>query len=164
MRRSHGLWLNAAFVWVGALPWLLALVGLDFSFLYHGLCHQAAARTLHFAGDPMVVCSRCAGVHLGLVLGVAAVGLGRDRGRGRVREWLLKHGRTLVLLSIALNLVDWLASVWLPLSHTTRIIAGATFGAAATSFMLASLGVTRAVAPTAATALSAPDRTPQPVV
>jgi uncharacterized membrane protein len=42
---------------------------------YHPLCHQIPSRSLAWAGHPMAVCARCAGLYLGgaLALAVAAV-------------------------------------------------------------------------------------------
>lgn len=56
---------------VGLLPWLIAL--LDLSMLHQAFrpfCHQEPERSLFFGGTQMVVCSRCAGIYSGLVLGV----------------------------------------------------------------------------------------------
>jgi uncharacterized membrane protein len=42
---------------------------------YHPLCHQVPSRSLSWAGHPLAVCSRCAGLYLGgaLALLLAAV-------------------------------------------------------------------------------------------
>lgn len=118
---------------IGALPWLLSAAGFDGGFLFAFLCHQAPERTLHLGGEPMALCSRCAGVHLGLMLG----GLAALHAGGHA--FWMRHGRALVILAIALNGLDWAVFHVLPLSHASRIVAGACFGGSATAFMLAAL-------------------------
>lgn len=118
---------------IGAVPWLLAAAGADSGFLFAFLCHQAPDRTLHLNGEPMALCSRCAGVHLGLMLGALAA-----LPRGGHAFWM-RHGRALVIGAIGLNLLDWAVFHVVPLSHVSRIAVGACFGASATAFMLAAL-------------------------
>ena len=118
---------------IGALPWALTVAGVDGAFFFAQLCHQMPDRTLHLHGEAMVVCSRCAGIYLGLMLGP---GLALS---SRLRAWLVDHGRLLVIATIVANIVDWTVSIFVPLSHVSRIGVGALFGAAATGFMLAAL-------------------------
>jgi len=42
---------------------------------YHPLCHQLPSRSLDWAGHPLAICARCAGLYLGaaLALGLAAL-------------------------------------------------------------------------------------------
>lgn len=63
--------LMGGILFVGLLPWLIAL--LDLSVLhaaFRPFCHQEPERSLFFGGTQMVVCSRCAGIYAGLVVGV----------------------------------------------------------------------------------------------
>ena len=124
--------LPAAFIVIGLLPWLFAFAGADAAIFYRVFCHQMEERTLHFDAMPMALCSRCAGIHLGLVLG-AVLALWRP-----AHGWLRSRGRALVMAAIGVNVLDWLVSFWL-LSHVSRIAAGALFGAAAAAFMIAAL-------------------------
>jgi hypothetical protein len=83
----------------------------------------------------MVVCSRCAGVHLGLVAGALSA---------LPQRWL-GWGRALVMLAVAANVVEWaINALGAPLSHGARLACGAAFGWAATAFFVASLRFTAA--------------------
>jgi uncharacterized membrane protein len=62
-------------VWVG-LTTLLAAVGPRslhalFDLPFHVLCHRIPERILSIAGAPMPICSRCAGIWIGLSLSAA---------------------------------------------------------------------------------------------
>jgi hypothetical protein len=125
---------------VGALPWLLALLnsGEVGRGIYRALCHQRLDRTLLFAGEPMPVCSRCAGIYLGFVAGAFA----------HLPPAWLRHGRALLIASIAVNVGEWLLNaLGAPLSHAARLAAGASFGWAATAFFIGSLRVAAARTP-----------------
>ena len=57
---------------VGALPWLLLGLSVDHDIwwrLYQPLCHQIPERSLLVHPIMMVVCSRCAGLYGGMVIG-----------------------------------------------------------------------------------------------
>lgn len=129
-------WLLATWMLViGAVPWLCAAAGADARVIFAYLCHQLPERTLHLEGEPMALCSRCAGIFLGLVVGaLAAPPLPTG-----ARAWLMGHGRTLVVATVVLNLVDWAVFQVLPLSHQSRLVVGAAFGAVSTAWMLTAL-------------------------
>jgi len=74
--RATGTWpvwlLMGGILFVGLVPWLVAAIG-ELSVLHPAFkpfCHQEPERSLFFGGTQMVVCSRCAGIYAGLVLGV----------------------------------------------------------------------------------------------
>lgn len=108
---------------VGSLPWLLLIAGVDHPAafgLFAPTCHQLPDRSLFLAGSQMVVCSRCAGLYVGLVVGT-------------LRPWptaWLDHGRTALLAAVALMLTDVLTQdLGLhPPWHPTRLATGAAFG------------------------------------
>ncbi len=57
---------------VGALPWVLFGLGMEHDVwweVYRPLCHQRSERSLSSGAVTMVVCSRCAGLYAGMVLG-----------------------------------------------------------------------------------------------
>jgi len=54
----------------GLLPWLLAgHRSVLLEAVFGSTCHRLAERSLSFAGAQMLVCSRCAGIYLGLLMG-----------------------------------------------------------------------------------------------
>ena len=64
--------------------------------MFRALCHEQPERSLPLLGEPMVVCSRCAGLYLGVVLGVALP---------LPRRWL-PYGRAPGIGSIAFATID----------------------------------------------------------
>jgi uncharacterized membrane protein len=79
----------------------------------------------------MVVCSRCAGIYLGLALGVALPLPGR---------WL-PHGRALVLLALGLAALDVITQdLGLhPPFHPTRLATGLLLGWSGCAFLMGTL-------------------------
>lgn len=124
--------LRVALVAVGLLPWALLLLPIsvpELRLAFHGLCHQLPERTWQLGGEPMVVCSRCAGLYAGLAAG-ALLPL--------PRRWLA-WGRALILVVVGLNLIE-LGTEALGLrllSHPPRMVVGALLG-----WALAALAVT----------------------
>ncbi len=69
---------RASFVAGGALPWVLPVasvklplgpIGVLLDGMFFLMCHRRPERTLVLSGVPMPLCSRCAGIALGLALG-----------------------------------------------------------------------------------------------
>lgn len=69
---------RVSFALGGALPWALPFarawlpmgpLGALLDGMFFFVCHRRPERTLSFAGVPMPLCSRCAGIALGLCLG-----------------------------------------------------------------------------------------------
>ena len=126
--------LSALLVAAGLVPWLLALQP-EWSRLlfpvFRSLCHQRPERTLTILGAPMVVCSRCAGIYLGLVLGVALPLPRRS----------LARGRALVIAAIALATLDVLTQdlgLHAPF-HPVRLATGLLLGWSGCAFMIGTL-------------------------
>jgi uncharacterized membrane protein len=126
--------LGALLVASGALPWVLALARvqrLDLWIVFQSLCHQRPERTLLLFGEPMLVCSRCAGLYAGVALGALLPLPSR---------WLA-HGRALVLGALALVLLDvipqdlGLHPPW----HASRLTTGLLLGWTASAFMFTTL-------------------------
>lgn len=126
--------LSALLVTAGLLPWLVALrpVWSRLVFpVFRTLCHQRSERTLAIFGAPMVVCSRCAGVYLGLALGVALP----------LSRRLLPHGRALVLAALALATLDVLTQdlgMHAPF-HPGRLATGLFLGWSGCAFLIGAL-------------------------
>jgi uncharacterized membrane protein len=67
------------FVAVAALPAVMDASGLPggaaLRAAYHPLCHQIPSRSLEWAGHPVAVCARCAGLYLGGALALVLAAL-----------------------------------------------------------------------------------------
>lgn len=120
---------RASFFAGGALPWALPLaratlplgpIGALLDAMFVFVCHRRPERTLVLAGVPMPLCSRCAGIALGLALGalIARPSLS------------LRATRIAVVVAGALMLADVLTQDLgvHPLWHATRLATGALFG------------------------------------
>jgi uncharacterized membrane protein len=122
-------WLRGTLVFCGLLPWALpfmrarlpmGVVGDALDLVFFGMCHRRAARTLVLDGVAMPLCSRCAGIFLGVAI-AAAIG----RPILAMRSW-----RVLFVIACALMLTDvvtqdlGLHPVW----HPTRITSGLLVG------------------------------------
>ena len=126
--------LAALLVAAGLCPWLLALRpewSRAMFGVFRALCHQRPERSLTILGEPMVVCSRCAGLYLGVVLGVALP---------LPRRWL-PYGRALVIESIAFATIDVLTQdlgFHAPF-HPVRLATGLLLGWTGCAFMMGTL-------------------------
>ena len=126
--------LAALLISAGLLPWLLALrPGWSRALfpVFRSMCHQRPERTLTILGAPMVVCSRCAGLYLGLAIGVVLP----------LSRRLLPHGRALVIASIALATIDVLTQdlgLHAPF-HPVRLATGFLLGWSGCAFMMGTL-------------------------
>lgn len=126
--------LAALLVSAGLLPWLLALrPGWSRALfpIFRAICHQRPERTLTILGAPMVVCSRCAGLYLGLAIGVVLP----------LSRRLLPHGRALVIASVAIATIDVLTQdlgLHAPF-HPVRLATGVLLGWSGCAFMMGTL-------------------------
>jgi hypothetical protein len=82
-------------------------------------CHRIPERTLTLFGAPMAVCSRCAGLYLGIALG-ALLAWPRLSGRATARVSLFALG--LLIVEVALEALGWL-----PPLHVVRLALGLAF-------------------------------------
>jgi uncharacterized membrane protein len=134
---------RALLVFVGALPWLVALArgllplgafGAALDVAFRPLCHRMPERSLVLIGVTMPVCSRCAGIFAGIALGALVA-----RPRLDVRA-----SRALILAAGLLMIGDVLAQdlgvhpVW----HAARLVTGGVFGYALASALAAQLRTT----------------------
>ena len=139
-------WLRGLLVFSGVLPWVLpyarahlplGVVGgaIDLAFL--GMCHRRVARTLVLDGVLMPLCSRCAGIFLGVAIAAA---IGRP-------ILTMKTWRALFLIACALMVTDvvtqdlGLHPVW----HVTRIATGLFVGYLMVVGFLSGLAVDAAI-------------------
>lgn len=117
------LWLRALVFFAGALPFLTMLVPASrgaMSQVFASVCHQLPERTLTVAGVAMLVCSRCAGLYAGVMLG--AIAAMPQSLYARLRPLLI----VVALVAIAEVVVQDLH--WLPLSHARRLVTGFLLG------------------------------------
>ncbi len=146
-------------VGAGLLPWLLPVlrawlplgdfgVSLDAAFLT--LCHRIPERTLTLGGVAMPVCSRCAGIFLGVALGAL---LARPRLSAERWRQAIFAAAGLMLLEVALQDLG-LHPAW----HVTRLLSGLMFGYAAAVACVTALE--REAREASASSASAPASTP----
>jgi uncharacterized membrane protein len=120
---------RVAFVVLGVVPWILPVArarlplgraGELLDLLFVPMCHRIPARTLYYAGVPMPLCSRCAGIFAGLALGALIM-----RPRIDLARW-----RILVAIATALMLLDVVTQDLgvHPIWHLTRVASGLLFG------------------------------------
>lgn len=106
---------------IALLPWLGLVLGLEHPALwdvYSPLCHQEAARSLAHDGLQMMVCSRCAGIYLGIALGVWS-------------PFRISVTHVRVLLVLALTVMTGhvvLQHLWLGIHHPVRLATGLLLG------------------------------------
>ncbi len=116
--------------WLRSLPVFPGALGRLVDDAFFPLCHHLAGRVLVLAGVPMCVCSRCAGLYAGMVLGFVLGELGRA---ANPRRWVT-GALALTLLDVATQ--D--AGLHLPY-HPARLATGALLGWAITAWMVAEL-------------------------
>ena len=131
--------LAALLVAAGLFPWLIALRP-EWSravlSVFRTLCHQRPERTLTILGAPMVVCSRCAGLYVGVAIGVALP----------LPRLLLPYGRKLVIGAVAIATLEVLAQdlgLHAAPFHPTRLATGLLLGWTACAFMMGTLRAAR---------------------
>lgn len=92
---------------------------------FHRICHQFDGRTLHIAGEPLGVCSRCSGIYFAFLAGTLCYPLVRNIRRPVVPS------RPLLIVALIPMLVDvGLGFAGLhEISTITRLVTGSVFGA-----------------------------------
>jgi uncharacterized membrane protein len=129
-------------VWIGlifAAPWMMAERRfLASTIIYRGfsaVCHQMVERSFHFHGFPLGVCSRCAGVYAGFVIGLALYPFLRDlREEKFPARWILVVSAIPVAIDFAGGLLELFANTFL-----SRALTGMLFGAVAAFYILPGL-------------------------
>ena len=95
-------------------------------------CHQIAERSLHLAGEPFAVCSRCFGVYLGLALGILVFPFARS-----VNDTTAPP-RVILFLAPVPAAIDWALGffgIW-ENTHFSRFATGAILGAVCAFFVV----------------------------
>ncbi len=106
---------------VGLLPWFFSVIPdlESFGFLFAPLCHQRPERTLVLNGALMVVCSRCAGIYAGLVVGAGSALFLRNFRWFRHLAWFAVGMMFLEVFTQTLGRPPW---------HLTRVGSGLFVG------------------------------------
>jgi uncharacterized membrane protein len=125
-------------LWVAlilAAPWLMAERHfLAAAAIYQGfstVCHQSAERSFYFHGYPMGVCSRCAGIYAGFIVGLALYPFLRDLREDRFPP------RSLLIGAGAPMVIDFTAGILGLLANTflSRALTGTLFGSVAAFYI-----------------------------
>lgn len=133
-RRTGGRLFELGLLLVGAAPWLLTFLKVESPFVRHAyapLCHQLPERTLLLQGLAMPICSRCAGIYAGLVLGVLAC---------IPRSWLGAMPRvvTVAAAAMALDVSTQALGLHAPW-HPSRLATGLALGWSVTAWLVRTL-------------------------
>jgi uncharacterized membrane protein len=132
---SKGSGLRALLVVAGLLPWAApwlpraARVALGLALA--PICHQRPERTLVFAGHAMSVCSRCAGLYMGVALGALLAWPLLSERRWRKALAIAAGAMAIDVLSQDLGLHP----VW----HGARLATGALAGYVASAWLAQSV-------------------------
>jgi uncharacterized membrane protein len=122
-------WFRGVLVFVGLLPWLLPFarawiplgkVGIAIDLVFFSMCHRRPARTLLFEGVAMPLCSRCAGIFLGVAL---AALIARPILTLRAWRWAFVVACALMVTDVVTQDLH-IHPVW----HPTRILTGVLVG------------------------------------
>ena len=135
--RVWGGTLIVVLVWVGLIlaPALLQGSSSSIYTFFSYICHQLPDRTLHLAGGPMAVCTRCFGVYAGLFLGILVYPLWRP-----VVE-IEPIPRIWLFLAIIPITIDWSLTVfgfW-ENTHLSRVVTGLILGFACATYIVPAL-------------------------
>ena len=122
MSRNWILALLLGTLLVGLLPWVFSLIPFlnGFGALFAPMCHQRPERTLMLNGSLMVVCSRCAGIYAGFILGAVSAMFLQDFKWFRQIAWF---GIGMMLLDVVTQELG-LRPPW----HITRVSTGLLLG------------------------------------
>lgn len=130
---AYGVVLTGAVLWCGlivAAPVLThaggtaAVWGEQLYTFFHPLCHQLDSRSLHIAGAPLGVCSRCSAIYAGFLVGLLIYPFFRPVARPHAPS------RTMLLVALSPMLLDVVLGIAGLHDATigTRLITGGVFG------------------------------------
>lgn len=125
-------------LWVAlilAAPWLMAERHfLASAAIYQGLsavCHQSPERSFYFHGHPMGVCSRCASIYAGFIIGLSLYPFARDLREDRFPpRWILIAASVPTAIDFTAGASGLFAN-----SFLSRALTGLLFGAVAAFYM-----------------------------
>lgn len=118
-----------------AAPWLMAerhfLASAAVYQVFSVVCHQAPERSFYFQGHPMGVCSRCAGIYAGFILGLSLYPFARDLREDRFPpRWILIAAATPTVIDFTAGFLGLFSNTFL-----SRSLTGILFGAVAAFYI-----------------------------
>lgn len=118
-----------------AAPWLMAEQHLLASEViyqsFSTVCHQAAERSFYFRGHPMGVCSRCASIYAGFIIGLAVYPFLRDLREDRFPpRWILIGAGAPMVIDFTAGILGLSANTF-----PSRAITGILFGSVAAFYI-----------------------------
>jgi uncharacterized membrane protein len=118
-----------------APPWLMAQRHFLISAaIYEGfstVCHQMPERSFYFSGHPMGVCSRCASIYAGFIIGLLLYPFLRDLREDRFpARWILIGAAIPTAIDFTLGILGLFAN-----SFLSRGLTGILFGAVAAFYV-----------------------------
>jgi uncharacterized membrane protein len=118
-----------------AAPWLMAERHfLASAFIYKGfsaVCHQAPERSFYFHGLPMGVCSRCASIYAGFIIGMLFYPFLRDLREDQFPpRWILIGAIVPTVIDFTVGVLGLFANTFL-----SRALTGLLFGAVAAFYV-----------------------------
>jgi len=130
--------MTLSILWIAVIlsaPWLMAERRfLASAAIYQGLsavCHQTPERSFYFHGYPMGVCSRCASIYAGFVIGLLLYPFLRDVREDRFPpRWILIGAAVPTAVDFTVGVLGLLANTFL-----SRALTGILFGAVAAFYV-----------------------------
>ncbi|MGH9769501.1 MAG: DUF2085 domain-containing protein [Blastocatellia bacterium] len=118
-----------------AAPWLMAerhfLASATIYQWFSAVCHQTPERSFYFRGRPMGVCSRCASVYAGFVIGLLLYPFLRDVREDRFPpRWILIGAAIPAVVDFTGGVLGLFANTFL-----SRALTGILFGAVAAFYV-----------------------------
>jgi len=134
----YAVLLALSILWVAlilAAPWLMAERHfVSSAVIYQGfsaVCHQAPERSFYFHGRPMGVCSRCASIYAGFIIGLLLYPFLRDLREDRFPpRWILIGAAIPTAIDFTGGVLGLFANTFL-----SRALTGILFGAVAAFYV-----------------------------
>lgn len=118
-----------------AAPWLMAerhfLASAAIYQAFSAVCHQMPERSFYFYGHPMGVCSRCASIYAGFIIGLSIYPFARDLREDRLPpRWILIGAAVPAVIDFTAGISGVFANTFL-----SRALTGILFGVVAAFYI-----------------------------
>jgi uncharacterized membrane protein len=122
-----------------AAPWLMAerrfLASAAVYQVFSAVCHQEPERSFYFLGHPMAVCSRCASIYAGFIIGLSLYPFARDLREDRFPpRWVLIGAAVPAVIDFTAGFSGLFANTFL-----SRGLTGILLGAVAAFYIIPGL-------------------------